>query len=138
MSLASNNRTRVVQPQGWPEPKGYVNGIVARGELVFLAGMVGCNRQQQFAADFVLQAKQALQNIIEVLHSAGAGPEHVVRMTWYVVNMDQYLQSQKALGLAYREVMKNRYPAMTLVEVSRLVEPHALLEIEATAVVPNS
>ena len=100
--------------------------------------MVGCNRQQQFAADFVLQAKQALQNIIAVLHSAGAGPEHVVRMTWYVVNMDQYLQSQKALGLAYREVMKNRYPAMTLVEVSRLVEPHALLEIEATAVVPNS
>src|SRR5689334_4205639 len=127
---------RVLQPAGWPSPKGYANGIMARGELIFLAGMVGCDHDQHFPDGFVAQAKQALQKILDLLGAAGARPEHVVRMTWYVVSMDQYLEAQRALGSAYRELMGKHYPAMTLVEVNRLVERAALLEIEATAVIP--
>ena len=128
--------TKVLQPQGWPVPRGYANGIKVSGELVFVAGMVGWDAAQKFPPEFVDQTRLALQNIIAVLDVAGAGAEHIVRMTWYVVSIDQYLACQGRLGAAYREIMGKHYPAMTLVEVRRLVEPQALVEIEATAVLP--
>jgi enamine deaminase RidA (YjgF/YER057c/UK114 family) len=125
-----------LQPAGWPEPKGYANGIKARGEFVFVGGMVGWDEQERFPDGFVAQAKQALQNIVAVLAEGGAHPEHVVRLTWYVLDMDEYLAARKALGSAYREVMGDHFPAMALVQVGRLFEPKARLEIEATAVLP--
>ena len=125
-----------LQPPGWPAPKGYANGIKARGEFVFVGGMVGWDAQEKFPPGFVAQTRQALENIVAVLAEGGAGPEHVVRMTWYVLDMDEYLAARKELGRAYRDVMGMNFPAMALVEVRRLVEPAARLEIEATAVVP--
>ena len=135
--LASRPRAgEVLQPPGWPKPQGYANGIKARGETVFVGGMVGWDANERFPDGFVAQTRQALENIVAVLREAGAGPEHVVRMTWYVRDMDEYLAARKELGPAYREVMGTNFPAMALVEVRRLVEPAARLEIEATAVVP--
>ncbi len=128
---------KVLQPGGWPRPKGYSNGIRARGDTVFVGGMVGWDKDGRFADGFVAQTRQALQNIVAVLAEGGAGPEHVVRMTWYVVDMDEYLAAQRELGAAYREVMGLHFPTMALVEVRRLVEPRARLEIDATAVVPE-
>jgi enamine deaminase RidA (YjgF/YER057c/UK114 family) len=125
-----------LQPPGWPQPKGYANGIKARGEFVFVGGMVGWDEQERFPEGFVEQAKQALQNVVAVLAEGGARPEHVVRLTWYVLDMDEYLAARKTLGAAYREVMGEHFPAMALVEVGRLFESKARLEIEATAVVP--
>ena len=127
---------QTLQPQGWPQPKGYANGIKARGEFVFVGGMVGWDEQERFPEGFVAQARQALANIVAVLAEGGAGPEHVVRLTWYVLDMDEYLAARKALGATYREVMGEHFPAMALVQVGRLFEPQARLEIEATAVVP--
>jgi enamine deaminase RidA (YjgF/YER057c/UK114 family) len=127
----------VLQPPGWPKPQGYANGIRARGEIVFVGGMVGWDASGTFPDGFVAQARQALENIVAVLTQGGAGPEHVVRMTWYVLDMDEYLASRKELGRAYRDVMGTSFPAMALVEVRRLVEPAARLEIEATAVLPE-
>jgi enamine deaminase RidA (YjgF/YER057c/UK114 family) len=126
----------ILQPPGWPRPAGYANGIKARGELVFVGGMVGWDTQGRFPAGFAAQARQALSNIVAVLREGGAAPHHLVRMTWYVRDMDEYLASRDALGAAYREIMGAHYPAMALVEVSRLAEPEARVEIEATAVVP--
>jgi len=127
----------VLQPAGWPTPKGYANGIKARGEMVFVGGMVGWDAGGRFPDGFVAQTRQALENIVAVLTQGGAGPEHVVRLTWYVLDMDEYLASRKELGRAYRDVMGMNFPAMALVEVRRLVEPAARLEIEATAVLPE-
>ena len=124
-------------PSGWPAPKGYANGIRARGELVFIAGQVGWDTHGRFASGFVAQVRKALQNIVDVLATAGAKPEHVVRLTWYVVNMAEYRASLAAVGAAYRDVMGRNFPTMTLVEVKSLAEPDALVEIEATAVVPD-
>jgi enamine deaminase RidA (YjgF/YER057c/UK114 family) len=124
-------------PAGWPAPKGYANGIKARGDLIFVAGQVGWDAQGRFAKGFVAQARKALQNIVDVLEAGGAGPEHVVRMTWYVVNMVEYRTSLAPLGAVYREVMGRNFPTMTLVEVKSLAEPDAVVEIEATAVVPD-
>ena len=124
-------------PAGWPAPKGYANGIKTRGELIFVAGQIGWDTQGRFAAGFVAQARKALQNIADVLAAGGARPEHVVRMTWYVVNMAEYRSSLPALGEAYRAVMGRNFPTMTLIEVKSLAEPDALVEIEATAVVPD-
>jgi enamine deaminase RidA (YjgF/YER057c/UK114 family) len=129
--------SEVLQPPAWPKPQGYANGIKARGETVFVGGMVGWDASGRFPEGFVAQARQALANIVAVLHEGGAGPEHVVRMTWYVLDMDEYLGARKELGRAYRDVMGTNFPAMTLVEVRRLVEPAARLEIEATAVLPE-
>jgi enamine deaminase RidA (YjgF/YER057c/UK114 family) len=126
----------VLQPPGWPRPAGYANGIKARGEFVFVGGMVGWDAQQRFAEGFVAQARQALVNIAAVLREGGAEPRHLVRMTWYVRDIDEYLDCRAGLGAAYREIIGTHYPAMALVEVSRLAEPEARLEIEATAVVP--
>jgi enamine deaminase RidA (YjgF/YER057c/UK114 family) len=130
------SRHTVLQPPGWPRPAGYANGIKARGEFVFVGGMVGWDAQERFPEGFVAQARQALSNIVAVLREGGAEPRHLVRMTWYVRDMDEYLASRDALGAAYREVIGSHYPAMALVEVSRLAEPAARIEIEATAVVP--
>lgn len=130
---------KILQPPGWAPAKGYANGIAARGTLVFVAGQIGWDAQQRFVGDdFAAQAKQALANVVAVLREAGAGPEHVVRMTWYVVDRDEYVASYPALGAAYRETIGRHFPAMTAVEVSRLVEPRARVEIEATAVVPDA
>jgi enamine deaminase RidA (YjgF/YER057c/UK114 family) len=127
----------VLQPPGWAPAKGYANGVVASGRIVFVAGQVGWNAQQRFEAhDFVGQARQALLNIVAVLAEAGARPGHIVRMTWYVTDKHEYLASLKALGAVYREVIGAHYPAMSAVAVAGLVEEGARLEIEATAVIP--
>lgn len=129
---------KLLQPPDWAPPKGYANGVAARGTLVFVGGQVGWNGQQQFASDdFVAQARQALGNVVAVLREAGARPEHIVRMTWYVTDRGEYLGSLRALGVAYREVIGRHYPAMTAVAVSALIEKRARVEIEATAVVPD-
>jgi enamine deaminase RidA (YjgF/YER057c/UK114 family) len=127
----------VLQPAGWPRPKGYANGIKARGDMVFVGGMVGNDSAGQFPTGFVAQTRQALENIAAVLAEGGAAPRHIVRMTWYVLDMNEYLAARAALGPSYRAVMGDHFPAMTLVEVNRLVEPEARLEIEATAVLPT-
>ncbi len=127
----------ILEPDGWAPAKGYANGVAAEGRLVFVGGQIGWNAAQVFeSAEFVAQARQALANVVAVLATAGARPEHVTRMTWYVVDKREYLACGKALGAAYREIMGRHYPAMTAVEVSALMEDAARVEIEATAVVP--
>ncbi|MFO1397193.1 MAG: RidA family protein [Burkholderiales bacterium] len=129
---------RVLQPEGWTRPRGYANGVAARGVTIFVGGQIGWNARQEFETDdFVAQARQALANVIDVLREAGAGPEHVVRMTWYVVDKREYLAQPAALGAAYREVMGRHFPAMTAVQVTALMEDRARVEIEVTAVVPD-
>jgi enamine deaminase RidA (YjgF/YER057c/UK114 family) len=127
----------VLHPSGWRAPKGYVNGIKARGELIFIGGMVGWDEREEFPADFVGQTRQLLRNIVAVLAEGGATPKHIVRMTWYVRDMDEYLKARPALREVYHDVLGDHYPAMALVAVTRLVEPEARLEIETTAVVPQ-
>ena len=127
-----------LQPPGWAEPKGYANGIMARGALIFVGGQIGWNAAQQFESDdFIVQTRQALIKIAAVLQAGGAGPEHMVRMTWYVTDRLEYTARLKELGAAYREVMGRNFPAMTCVEVSGLVEDRARIEIEVTAVLPD-
>jgi len=127
-----------LQPPDWAEPKGYANGVMARGALIFVGGQIGWNATQQFESDdFIVQTRQALINIVTVLKAGGAGPEHMVRMTWYVTDRAEYLARLKELGAAYREVMGRTFPAMTCVEVSGLVEDRARIEIEVTAVLPD-
>lgn len=129
---------RFLQPPDWAKPKGYSNGIAAKGTLVFTAGLIGWNSQGVFETDdFVGQTRQALQNIVAVLAQAGAKPEHLVRLTWYITSRQEYLDSLPQLGQAYREVMGRHYPVMAVVEVSALMEERAKVEIEATAVVPD-
>ena len=127
----------VLQPPGWPKPQGYANGIRARGDMVFVGGMVGWDASGRFPDGFVAQARQALENIVAVLAQGGAVPEHVVRMTWYVTDVVAYRTSLAALGEAYRDVMGRNFPTMTLIAVQALAEPDALVEIEATAVIPD-
>ena len=127
-----------LQPPHWAEPKGYANGIMARGAMIFVGGQIGWNAAQQFESDdFIAQTRQALTNIVAVLQSAGAGPEHMVRMTWYVADRVEYIARLKELGGVYREVMGKNFPAMSCVEVSGLVEDRARVEIEVTAVLPD-
>ena len=130
---------KLLQPPEWLPPKGYANGISARGTLVFVGGQIGWNGQQQFETDdFIAQTRQALLNILAVLRVANAGPEHIVRMTWYIVDCDEYVAQLKELGAVYREVIGRNFPTMSCVEVSRLIEARARVEIEATAVVPDT
>jgi enamine deaminase RidA (YjgF/YER057c/UK114 family) len=130
---------RILQPPDWAPPKGYANGIAARGLTVFVGGQVGWNGQQQFESDdFVAQARAALRNVLAVLAEAGAGPEHITRMTWYVTDKREYVASYRALGAAYREVIGRHFPAMTAVQVTALIEDRAKVEIEATAMVPDA
>jgi enamine deaminase RidA (YjgF/YER057c/UK114 family) len=128
---------KIIQPEGWPPPRGYANGISATGRMVFTGGLVGWDTAGKFPDDFVAQVRQVLSNTRAVLEAANAKPEHMVRMTWYVRDMDAYLSSLKEIGAAYVAAMGRKYPAMALMEVSRLVEPKALVEIETTAVVPE-
>ncbi len=129
---------RILQPDGWARPKGYANGVSARGRTIFLAGQIGWDAQQRFVGhDLVTQAKQALRNIVAILAEDGAAPEHIVRLTWYVTDRAAYLAAGAELGAAYREVLGKHFPAMTAVEVSSLMEAEAVVEIEATAVVPE-
>lgn len=127
-----------LQPPDWAEPKGYANGVLARGALLFVGGQIGWNGRQQFESDdFVDQTRQALLNIAAVLKAGGAGPEHMVRMTWYIVDRHEYTRRLRDIGGVYREVMGRNFPAMSCVEVSALLEDRAQVEIEVTAVVPD-
>ncbi|MEO6839965.1 MAG: RidA family protein [Bradyrhizobium sp.] len=136
-SEASDTGLQILQPSGWPMPKGYANGIAADGRLVVTGGVIGWNIAGELADDFVAQVRQALSNISAVMAEGGARPEHLVRLTWYVVDIEEYLANLKSLGQAYREIFGSHYPAMALVQVVRLVEKAARVEIEATAVVPR-
>jgi enamine deaminase RidA (YjgF/YER057c/UK114 family) len=129
---------KILQPPGWPKPKGYSNGIVAKGRLVFVAGQVGWNAQEKFdTSDLAGQARQALKNIVAILAEAGAGPEHICRMDWFLGDVKEYNASLKELGAAYRDVIGKHYPVMTAVQVGGFVETGAKLEIEVTAVLPD-
>src|SRR3954467_8213789 len=129
--------SQILQPPGWARAKGFSNGIAASGRLVFIAGQIGWAGEGQWVArDFAGQFRQALSNIISVLKEANGKPEHIVRLTWYVLDKQEYLNSLKGVGEAYRELMGKHYPTMAVVQVSGLVEDEARLEIEATAVVP--
>jgi enamine deaminase RidA (YjgF/YER057c/UK114 family) len=126
---------KVLQPPGWPRPRGYANGVMAEGRLVFVGGMIGWDPSGEFVSDdLAAQVRQALANVVAVLAEAGAGPEHVARLTWYVTSREEYLGAQREIGEAYRAVMGRHFPAMAVVEVSGLVEARAKVEIEATAV----
>lgn len=136
MSLPTPHQ--VIEPAGWPRPRGYSNGIAARGRHLAIAGQIGWDAAQRLVGpDLVAQARQALRNIVAVLEAAGGRPEHVVRLTWYVTDREAYLASGATLGAAYREVMGKHFPAMSAVQVVALVEPGAVVEIEATAILPD-
>ena len=129
---------RILLPANWPRPSGYSNGIAVKGTQIFVAGQIGWDATGQIVADdFLSQTRQALLNIVAVLEAGSARPEHVVRLTWYVTSAEQYRAAAKELGAVYRDVMGNHYPVMTAVQVGALIEPRALVEIEATAVVPD-
>jgi enamine deaminase RidA (YjgF/YER057c/UK114 family) len=128
---------QILQPSGWPAPKGYANGMAADGRLVVTGGVIGWDNHGHLPAGFAAQVRQTLSNISVILAEGGARPEHLVRLTWYVVDMEEYLANLKTLGQIYREIFGAHYPAMALVQVVRLVEKAARVEIEATAVVPR-
>ncbi len=129
---------QVLLPPGWPRPRGYANGVTARGRMVFVAGMIGWDAEGRFAkGGIAAQARQALQNIVDVLKEGGARPEHIVRITWYVTDKREYVAAYPEIGKAFRELIGSFNAAMTAVEVSALIEDEAKVEIEATAVVPD-
>ena len=128
----------ILNPPGWVQPKGYANGVAAEGRLVFVAGQIGWNSQSRFESeDLVGQARQTLQNVVDVLAQAGARPEHVVSMTWYLTDKKDYLANLQGIGKAYRDVMGRHFPAMAVLQVSALIEDQAKIEIQAIAVVPK-
>ncbi len=130
---------QILNPPEWIKPKGYANGIAVEGRQVFIAGQIGWNAEATFESDdLVDQTRQALRNIVRVLAEAGARPEHIVRMTWYVVDKRDYMARNTDLGKVYREILGRHYPAMTLVQVAALLEDRAKVEIEATAVIPSA
>lgn len=129
---------RALQPEGWPRPRGYSNGIEAEGRMVFVAGQIGWDEQERFrSSDFADQFRQALLNTLAVLKEASAGPEHIVRMTWFITSREEYAACLAQLGAAWKELMGRNYPAMAVIIVSGLVEREAKIEIETTAVVPR-
>ena len=129
---------KILQPPGWPRPKGYSNGISAKGRIIFTAGVVGWDENESFAEHTLHgQFAQVLRNTLAILAEDGSGPEHIVRMTCYVIDRSDYLRCRDEIGAAWREIMGKHYPAMTLVEVKGLVESAAKIEIETTAVVPE-
>jgi len=128
----------ILQPPGWARPKGYSNGIAVQGRTVFVSGMIGWDAQCEFHTDdFAGQVRQALQNVVAVLAEAGAKPEHIVRMTWYMVDKKEYLAAGREVGAAYRDIIGKHFPTMTAVQVAALIEDRARIEIEVTAVVPD-
>ena len=129
----------VLLPPGWSPPLGYANGIVAEGRTVYVGGQIGWNAEQAFESDdLVDQVRQTLANVVAVLAEAGATPEHLVSLTWYLTDLDDYTANLKPIGRAYREVVGRHFPAMAVVEVSRLVEKRAQVEIQAIAVIPRA
>lgn len=129
---------RILQPESWPRPKGYANGIECRGRMIFVAGQIGWDAEENFASDCMAeQTKQALENVNAVLAEASAGPEHIVRMTWYVSDKREYQDKAREIGEAYRTTIGKHFPVMTLVQVAALLEDRAKVEIEVTAVVPD-
>jgi enamine deaminase RidA (YjgF/YER057c/UK114 family) len=129
---------RPVNPAGWPQPKGYANGMTGRGRLVFVAGQIGWTAEQTFATDdFVGQFEQALRNTVAVLEAAGARPEHIARMTWYITDKREYLERLPEIGCCWRQILGRHFPAMSLVQVVALVEDRAKIEIETTALVSD-
>lgn len=129
---------KILQPPSWARPKGFSNGIAARGHMIFVSGMVGWDADGKVVSnEFVEQARQALKNIVAVLAEAKAKPEHITRMTWYLVDKKEYLAASKQLGAVYREIIGAHYPAMTAVQVTALIEDQARVEIEVTAVLPD-
>ena len=129
---------QILQPLGWARPRGYSNGILAHGKVVFVAGQIGWDAQCRFqTGDLAGQVRQALENIVAVLAEAGARPEHIARMTWYLTDKREYMAASSAIGAAYRQVIGPHYPAMTAVQVAALLEDQAKVEIEATAVIPD-
>lgn len=144
--MTSSPQSPVSKPQspasvsvpGWPRPHGYSDGMTATGRVVVTAGIIGWNPESQAIEtdNFASQVAQALRNVLAVLEAGGAGPEHLVRLTWYVTNRDEYIAARQAIGVAYREVMGRHFPAMAVVVVAGLLEPRAKVEIEATAVIP--
>ena len=129
---------QILQPPGWPRPQGYSNGVAAQGRTIFVAGQIGWDKDNVINSDnLVEQVRRALKNTIAVLAEADAGPEHVTRMTWYILDKQEYLASSKEIGRAYREIMGRNYPAMAMVQVSALIEDRARVEIETTAVIPG-
>jgi enamine deaminase RidA (YjgF/YER057c/UK114 family) len=132
---ASTGLPQVLQPAGWPAPKGYANGMMAEGRMVVTGGVIGWDSTGNFPDSFLGQVEQTLANIVEILAVAGARPEHLIRLTWYVVDIEEYTADLRALGQAYRKVVGPHYPAMAVVQVVRLVEKAARVEIEATAVI---
>lgn len=129
---------QVLLPPGWPRPRGYANGVAATGRMVFVAGMIGWDAESRFVSDTLAgQARQALRNIVDVLAVAGAKPEHIVRMTWYVTDKREYVASYPEIGVAFRELIGSFNAAMTAVEVTALIEDQAKVEIEVTAVIPG-
>jgi enamine deaminase RidA (YjgF/YER057c/UK114 family) len=130
--------TEVILPDGWPRPKGYANGVVASGKMLFVAGMIGWDAQGRFESDdFAVQARQALKNVADVVREAGGKPENIMRMTWYVTDKREYLAAAREVGQAFREIIGSYNAAMTAVEVTALIEDRAKVEIEATAVLPD-
>ena len=130
---------RIVQPEGWPRPRGYANGVLAEGRLLFISGQVAWDENEQFHSDDIVeQVRQALKNTLTMLAAGGARPEHVARMTWYLTDKREYLARAKEIGAVYRELMGKHYPAMSMVEVAALMEDRAKVEIEATAVIPDA
>jgi len=123
-------------PEGWQRPKGYSNGIMTEGTQVYVAGMIGWNEKQEIGEGFAEQFRLALENTIAVLAEADAGPEHVVRMTWYVKGLDEYRENLSGIGSAWREIMGKNFPTMAVIGITELVEKEALIEIETTAVIP--
>lgn len=135
--MSDANFHQLLHPFHWKAAVGYANGVLASGQTVFVGGQIGWNADQVFESDdFVVQVNQALQNIVAILKEANAGPEHLVRLTWYVTDKQEYLARLKEVGAAYREVLGKHFPAMTMVQVAGLVEDQAKVEIEATAVIP--
>ncbi|MFB9867392.1 RidA family protein [Vreelandella sulfidaeris] len=135
--MSDANVHQLLHPSHWKAAVGYANGVLASGQTVFVGGQIGWNADQVFESDdFVVQVNQALQNIVAILQEANAGPEHIVRLTWYVTDKQEYLARLKEVGAAYREVLGKHFPAMTMVQVAGLVEDQAKVEIEATAVIP--
>jgi len=130
--------SRRIEPQGWPRPSGYAHGVVAEGRFLAVAGQIGWNERCELVGEgFIEQARQALHNVVAVLRAAGGDPEHLIRVTWYVTDKQEYRDNLAALGRAYREIVGAHYPAMTLVQVADLLEDGAKVEIEATAVLPG-
>jgi enamine deaminase RidA (YjgF/YER057c/UK114 family) len=130
--------TETLQPAEWPRPKGYANGIAARGRMIFVSGQIGWDAQGRFTSDNLAeQVTQALRNVVRVLKEGNAQPRHLVRLTWYVLSREAYLREIREIGAGYREVLGKNFPAMSVVEVRGLVEQRALVEIEATAVIPD-